>query len=82
MHKGEAFVNKIHDILLASRDSKIILICDIEAAFTQIPLPESHKDLCRFLWLKDTNLTPHKREPNTIQDQKTPILSNSLTKHP
>lgn len=50
----------IHDILLASRESKVILMCNIESAFTQIRLVESHKDLCRFLWLKDINLPPTK----------------------
>ncbi|VDL79031.1 unnamed protein product [Nippostrongylus brasiliensis] len=53
--KGESFVKKIHDILITSRSSNIILICDIEAAFTQIRLDESHKDLCRFLWLNDVD---------------------------
>lgn len=58
IHKGEAFVNKIHDILLSSRSGKIILICDIEAAFTQIRLLNSHKDLCRFLWVRSMNAPP------------------------
>ncbi|XGW10254.1 hypothetical protein V3C99_012050 [Haemonchus contortus] len=58
IHKGESFINKIHDILLASRTKKIILMCDIEAAFTQIRLVDSHKDLCRFLWVKNINLPP------------------------
>lgn len=58
IHKGESFVNKIHDILLTSRSKKIIIICDIEAAFTQIRLVASHKDLCRFLWVKNINLPP------------------------
>ncbi|KAL6734085.1 hypothetical protein Aduo_004665 [Ancylostoma duodenale] len=58
IHKGESFVNKIHDILIASRASKYILLCDIEAAFTQIRLKAAHKDLCRFLWLEDPTLPP------------------------
>uniref|UniRef100_A0A1I7X4T3 Reverse transcriptase domain-containing protein n=1 Tax=Heterorhabditis bacteriophora TaxID=37862 RepID=A0A1I7X4T3_HETBA len=53
--RGESFVNKIHDILIASRIKEKILICDIEAAFTQIKLVESNMDLCRFLWLKNPN---------------------------
>uniref|UniRef100_A0A0N4WJ86 Reverse transcriptase domain-containing protein n=1 Tax=Haemonchus placei TaxID=6290 RepID=A0A0N4WJ86_HAEPC len=57
-YKGESLVSKIHDILIASRTCKIILVCDIEAAFTQIRLKESHKDLCRFLWLKDASKPP------------------------
>lgn len=55
----EAFVkNRIHHILLSSRNSKIILMCDIEAVFTQIPLFKAYKNLCRFLWLKDVSLPP------------------------
>uniref|UniRef100_A0A7I5E795 Peptidase A2 domain-containing protein n=1 Tax=Haemonchus contortus TaxID=6289 RepID=A0A7I5E795_HAECO len=58
VHTGESFVNKIHDILVASRTGKIILLCDIQAAFTQIRLQEEHKDLCRFLWFKKANDPP------------------------
>ncbi|KAK6750546.1 hypothetical protein RB195_002489 [Necator americanus] len=60
IYTGESFVNKIHDVLVASRTSGIILLCDIEAAFTQIRLVEDHKDLCRFLWLKDMNKPPNR----------------------
>ena len=58
IEKGESFINKIHDILLAFRTSKIVLMCDIEAAFTQIRLVDTHKDLCRFLWLTNINHPP------------------------
>ncbi|XGW01565.1 hypothetical protein V3C99_014021 [Haemonchus contortus] len=57
-HKGETLMNKIHDILMASRTCKIIILCDIEAAFTQIRLRQDHRDLCRFLWLKNTEKAP------------------------
>ncbi|EYB96025.1 hypothetical protein Y032_0154g2997 [Ancylostoma ceylanicum] len=60
IHKGESFVKKIHDILISARCHKIVLLCDIEAAFTQIRLVESNKDLCRFLWLRNVNLPPTK----------------------
>ncbi|EYC34940.1 hypothetical protein Y032_1248g3781, partial [Ancylostoma ceylanicum] len=53
IHRGESFINKVHDILISSRFARILLLCDIEAAFTQIRLEDTHKDLCRFLWLKD-----------------------------
>nr|CDJ85511.1 reverse transcriptase [Haemonchus contortus] len=59
-HKGESLIKKIHDILVASRINEIILTCDIEAAFTQIRLQNTHKDLCRFLWLKDPNKPPYR----------------------
>lgn len=65
IHKGESFTNKIHDILLASRTKRIVLICDIEAAFTQIRLVHSYKNMCRFLWVKNVNLPPTK--DNLIQ---------------
>ncbi|XGW34218.1 hypothetical protein V3C99_018218, partial [Haemonchus contortus] len=58
IHKGESFINKIHDILITSRRGNIVLMCDIEAAFTQIRLVEPHKDLCRFLWVKNIHLPP------------------------
>ncbi|KAK6761333.1 hypothetical protein RB195_022408 [Necator americanus] len=60
IYTGESFVKKIHDVLVASRTSGIILLCDIEAAFTQIRLVEDHKDFCRFLWLKDMNKPPNR----------------------
>ncbi|KAK6762531.1 hypothetical protein RB195_023306 [Necator americanus] len=60
IHTGESFVNKIHDILIRSRISKFILTCDIEAAFTQIRIVNNHKDLCRFLWVKDISRMPTK----------------------
>ncbi|KAK6735923.1 hypothetical protein RB195_018904 [Necator americanus] len=60
IHTGESFVNKIHDILIRSRVSKFILTCDIEAAFTQIRIVNEHKDLCRFLWVKDISRMPTK----------------------
>ena len=56
IHKGESFINKIQSLLITCRTSRIILFCDIEAAFTQIRLPNEHKDLCRFLELQNVNL--------------------------
>ncbi|CAI4220347.1 unnamed protein product, partial [Auanema sp. JU1783] len=41
---GSIFINKIHDILIENRFHKIIIMCDIEAAFTQIRLTEKDKD--------------------------------------
>ncbi|EYC15188.1 hypothetical protein Y032_0037g3370 [Ancylostoma ceylanicum] len=58
IYTGETFVNKIHDLLISSRLSEIILLCDIEAAFTQIRLHHTHKDLCRFLWVKNPDKPP------------------------
>ncbi|KAK6762557.1 hypothetical protein RB195_023326 [Necator americanus] len=60
IRKGESFVNRIHDILTSSRFTKIVLMCDIESAFTQIRLVDAHKDLCRFLWLRNVNHPPTK----------------------
>ncbi|KAK6764978.1 hypothetical protein RB195_025059 [Necator americanus] len=60
IRKGESFVNRIHDILTSSRFKKIVLMCDIESAFTQIRLIDAHKDLCRFLWLRNVNHPPTK----------------------
>uniref|UniRef100_A0A0N4W2W1 Reverse transcriptase domain-containing protein n=1 Tax=Haemonchus placei TaxID=6290 RepID=A0A0N4W2W1_HAEPC len=50
--------NKIHDIVVASRVSNIIVLCDFKAAFTQIRLHKHHRDLCRFLWLKNRDRPP------------------------
>ncbi|KAK6745228.1 hypothetical protein RB195_011757 [Necator americanus] len=60
IRKGESFANRIHDILTSSRFKKIVLMCDIESAFTQIRLIDAHKDLCRFLWLRNVNHPPTK----------------------
>lgn len=58
LHKDEPLIKKIHDIIVASRTSKIVMACDIEAAFTQIRLRDSHKDHCRFLWFNDPDRSP------------------------
>lgn len=71
--KGESFVNKIHDILISSRLSKIILLCDIEAAFTQIRLLDSHKDLCRFLWFKDFSKPPTRENVVELRFKRLPF---------
>ncbi|KAL6731461.1 hypothetical protein Aduo_002327 [Ancylostoma duodenale] len=58
IHKGQSFINKVYDILTANRMEQIILMCDIEVAFTQIRITDSHKDLCRLLWLRDVTRPP------------------------
>ena len=52
IHKGESFINKIYNILISSCTTKIVLMCDIQAAFLRIQLIDEHKDLCRFIWVK------------------------------
>ncbi|KAK6013267.1 Pao retrotransposon peptidase [Ostertagia ostertagi] len=58
MHTGGSFVNKIQDILTNSRWCNILITADIQAAFTQIRIAAEHRDLLRFLWLKDPNQAP------------------------
>ncbi|EYC34853.1 hypothetical protein Y032_1341g3835 [Ancylostoma ceylanicum] len=60
IHKGESFVNKIHDILIRARTKKITMMCDIQAAFSQIRLVDNHKDLCRFVWVRNIKYPPTK----------------------
>uniref|UniRef100_A0A1I7WGW0 Reverse transcriptase domain-containing protein n=1 Tax=Heterorhabditis bacteriophora TaxID=37862 RepID=A0A1I7WGW0_HETBA len=52
--EGLTFMNKIHEILIAAKWGKIMITADIQASFVQIRIPEEHKDLTRFLWVKDT----------------------------
>uniref|UniRef100_A0A1I7WWM3 DUF1758 domain-containing protein n=1 Tax=Heterorhabditis bacteriophora TaxID=37862 RepID=A0A1I7WWM3_HETBA len=54
IYKALSFINKIQKILIAARWGKIMITADIQAAFVQIRIPEEHKDLTRFLWVKDT----------------------------
>lgn len=58
IHMGMSFVNKIHDILVGSREKPIIITADIQAGFTQIRIQESHRDLCRFIWVRDADKPP------------------------
>ncbi|VDP21335.1 unnamed protein product [Heligmosomoides polygyrus] len=45
----------IHEVLLQYRTHLYIMLADIEEAFLQIGLPESHRDVTRFLWVNDAS---------------------------
>ncbi|CAK5073008.1 unnamed protein product [Meloidogyne enterolobii] len=58
LHPGPSIVPELVGLLFRFRIPKIAVICDIEKAFLQISVHPSHRDVTRFLWLKDINLPP------------------------
>ena len=53
LYTGPKFDQRILDILLRFRTSKIALTADIERAFLQICVDERDQDVLRFLWFDD-----------------------------
>ena len=50
LHTGPSLLTLIFDILLRFRMSPIALISDIQQAFHNIKIDETHRDVLRFLW--------------------------------
>ncbi|VDO48298.1 unnamed protein product, partial [Heligmosomoides polygyrus] len=46
----------IHEVLLKFRTHVYTMVADIQKAFLQIRLPANHRDVTRFLWMKDISL--------------------------
>ncbi|KAH7718166.1 Pao retrotransposon peptidase family protein [Aphelenchoides avenae] len=55
LHKGPLLLNPITAVLLNSRLAPYVLSADIAKAFLQISLREEDRQVCRFLWVRDTN---------------------------
>ena len=57
LYTGPKFDQRIMDILLRFRTSKIALTADIERAFLQVCVEERDQDVLRFLWFNDVTKT-------------------------
>lgn len=53
--RGPVLLPDLCGMLLRFRLGKIIILSDIEKAFLQVGLQEIHRDVTRFLWIKDKN---------------------------
>ena len=49
-------------MLCRFRQEPIAFMCDIEAMFHQVKVSEEHRDLLRFLWWEDDDLTKELKE--------------------
>ena len=58
--QGTDLTNNLTGVLCRFREESIAFMCDIEAMFHQVRVDESHRDLLRFLWWEDGDVT---REP-------------------
>ena len=58
--QGPDLTNNLTGVLCRFREESIAFMCDIEAMFHQVRVDESHRDLLRFLWWEDGEVT---REP-------------------
>ena len=50
---GPNYIPQLVDVLARFRWNRIAISADIEKAFLMISIQESHRDMLRFLWLKD-----------------------------
>ena len=50
---GPNYIPQLVDVLTRFRWNRIAISADIEKAFLMISIQESHRDMLRFLWLKD-----------------------------
>ena len=54
---GPDMINGLTGILVRFRQKEVALICDIEAMFHQVKVPEEHRDLLRFVWWPDGDIS-------------------------
>ena len=50
---GPNYIPQLADVLVRFRWNRIAISADIEKAFLMIGIQETHRDMLRFLWLKD-----------------------------
>ncbi|CAO4359944.1 unnamed protein product [Caenorhabditis nigoni] len=55
---GPSILKSIVGILLRSRTTPYLLIADLEKAFHQVRLQSEHRNVTKFLWLKDISKPP------------------------
>lgn len=53
IHTGSSLLPNIVELLLRTRNKPLMIISDIEKAFHQVYLQESHRDVTRFYWVRD-----------------------------
>jgi hypothetical protein len=58
MFRGPVLLNDLCGLLMRFRLPKRVVSTDVEKAFLQIRLDETHRDCTRFFWLKDTQKPP------------------------
>lgn len=86
LYTGPKFDQRIMDILLRFRTSRIALTADIERAFLQICVEEQDQDVLRFLWFDD--ITKQQPEVRTLKFTRvvfgvsaSPFLLNATLRH-
>ena len=60
--QGPDLTNNLTGVLCRFRQEPTAFICDIEAMFHQVRVDENHRDLLRFLWWEDGDLTKEPKE--------------------
>ncbi|EYC27487.1 hypothetical protein Y032_0009g755 [Ancylostoma ceylanicum] len=89
VYEGYSLSPLIHEILLRFRTHQYTMTADIQKAFLQIQLPEDHRDVTRFLWVKDLSKPPQGSNLRYFRFCRVPfgvnagpaILNQSLLKH-
>ena len=60
--QGPDLTNNLAGVLCRFRQEPIAFMCDIEAMFHQVKVNEEYRDLLRFLWWEDGDLTKEPKE--------------------
>ena len=55
LYSGPCLLPLVQDILLRFRIGETAVVADIQQAFLQISIAETHRNLLRFLWFEDIN---------------------------
>ena len=55
LYSGPCLLPLVQDILLRFRIGETAVVADIQQAFLQISIAETHRNLPRFLWFEDIN---------------------------
>ena len=55
LYSGPCLLPLAQDILLWFQIDETAVVADIQQAFSQISIAETHKNLLRFLWFEDIN---------------------------